>query len=124
MKPLPMIIMVVIVILSIVYAGIGLGMHAEVLVQEDQFHAANQAYWSIDKVTRESAVTGSDLTQQLVEIKNWPSELLRLKLVGVGRILTGIFLLLLGILMALVMMPVRLHHLMEMSKSKPKKTKK
>ena len=31
-----------------------------------------------------------------------------LKLVGVGKILTGIFILLLGILLALIMMPVRL----------------
>ncbi len=39
---------------------------------------------------------------------NYPSELLRLKLVGIGKILTGIFILLLEILMALVMMPMRL----------------
>lgn len=54
------------------------------------------------------AATDSALNKNLVQIQNYPSELLRLKLVGVGKILTGIFMLLFGIMIALVMMPIRL----------------
>ena len=81
---------------------------APMVVQVFEFHALQENYWSIDKTTRDAAVSGSSLNSDLVDIQNYPSELLRLKLVGVGRILTGIYVLLLGILIALIMMPVRL----------------
>ncbi|MFP4545938.1 MAG: hypothetical protein ACLFPN_03705, partial [Methanomassiliicoccales archaeon] len=45
---------------------------------------------------------------ELVEVSNYPSELMRLKLLGLGSILTGIFLSLLTIIVALVMMPGRM----------------
>jgi len=98
----------IIMIASLVYAIQGIVMHAQVTTEEAKFHAAQADYWTIDKVTRDAATTGSSLNAQLVEIKNFPSDLLRLKLVGVGRILTGIYILLFGILIALMMMPVRL----------------
>jgi len=41
---------------------------------------------------------------------------LRLKLIGVGKILTGIYVLLFGILIALIMMPMRLAQFMKGSK--------
>lgn len=83
-------------------------MHAQVPGEETKFHSAQDAYFSINKAERDSAATNSALNAQLVEIKNYPSTLLELKLVGVGKILTGILFILLAILMALVMMPVRL----------------
>lgn len=83
-------------------------MHAQVNVLEDRFHSAQSKYFTISKSERDAAQTGSSLNQQLVEIKNTPSKLLRLKLVGVGRILTGIYFLLFGILIALIVMPMRL----------------
>lgn len=83
-------------------------MHSQVSVDEDRLHDLQAKYWSLDKATRYGAGTGSELNSNLVEIQQAPSDLLRLKLVGVGRILTGIYVLLFGILIALIMMPVRL----------------
>ena len=108
-KTMPMmIIMAVIILGGTWFAWQGFSMHREVSVQEAAFHALQAEYFNLSKVEREAAATGSALNQQLVEIQNFPSELLRLKLVGIGNILSGIFLLLLGILLALIMMPVRL----------------
>ena len=83
-------------------------MHSKVNTEEADLHEAQDKYFSLDKATRDSAPTDSELNNQLVEIKNYPSELLKLKLVGVGKILTGIYVLLFGILIALIMMPIRL----------------
>jgi hypothetical protein len=83
-------------------------MHYNVDAEESRFHSLQKEYFTLDKATRESAPTGSELNAQLVEIQNYPSELLKLKLVGVGKILTGIYVLLFGILIALIMMPIRL----------------
>lgn len=107
MKPV-MMIMMLLMLGSLVFLIQGIVMHIQVNTVEDTFHAAQQDYFSLDKATRDSAPTGSSLNQDLVDIKNYPSDLLRLKLVGVGKILTGIYILLFGILIALVMMPVRL----------------
>ena len=103
-----MLVMTIIVIAAIFFAWQGIAMHNQVSVEEAEFHAQLEEYYSINKAQRDVAATGSELNTQLVEIQQTPSELLRLKLVGVGKILSGIFLLLLGILLALVMMPVRL----------------
>ncbi len=83
-------------------------MHSQVNEQEADFHRLNGQYFTISKAERDEAPAGSALNQQLVKIQNFPSELLRLKLVGVGKILTGIYVLLFGILIALIMMPKRL----------------
>lgn len=88
-------------------------MHNQVTVEEAKFHALQQEYFIINKAERESAPTGSELNQQLVQIQNYPSELLRLKLVGIGKILTGIFLSLLAIVFLLFMMPIRLAKLIK-----------
>lgn len=117
MKPGPlMIIMLAIILVSLNFLIWGNVMHAKVTTVEDEFHALQEQYWSIDKVTRDAAPANSELANQLVEIKNTPSDLLRLKLVGVGRILTGIYILLFGILIALMVMPVRLSQMMKKGK--------
>lgn len=108
MKKPMMIVMLLIVLVSIVFAVQGIYMHSQVSVEEAKFHSLQRDYFNLDKTTRDSAENGSYLNGQLVEIKNYPSELLRLKLVGVGKILIGIYALLFGILIALIMMPVRL----------------
>jgi len=69
------------------------------------------------KADRDTAAVGSDLSQLHAEVANYPSTLLFLKLVGVGRILTGIFFLLLSILIALVMMPIRLGKIVNQAQS-------
>ena len=109
----PMLIMAVLVIGSATFAWQGIAMHSKVSVEEAKFHQLQSEYFTLSKVEREAAPTGSELNNKLVQIQNYPSELLQLKLVGVGKILTGIFGLLLGILMALVMMPIRLAKLMK-----------
>ena len=86
-----MLIMLVLVIGAITYATQGIKMHNKVATEEAKFHQLQSEYFTLSKVERESAPTGSELNQKLVQIQNYPSELLRLKLVGVGKILTGIF---------------------------------
>lgn len=110
---IPMLILLILVVASIAFAWQGIGMHSQVSVEEAKFHALQSSYFNLSKVEREAAVTGSDLNQKLVQIQNYPSELLRLKLVGVGKILTGIFLSLLAIVFLLFMMPIRLAKLMK-----------
>lgn len=108
-----MVIMLLIVLAAGYFALQGVEMHGEVSVQEELFHQLQADYFTQAKSLRDGAETGSALNANLVEIVNYPSELLRLKLVGVGKILTGIFFLLFAILMALVSMPVRLGMLLK-----------
>jgi len=108
MKKVMMPIMGLLVIISLVFAVQGVMMHAEVGPAEDALHAVQADYFSQAKSIRDGAATGSELNDQLVEIQQGPSTLLALKLIGVGKILTGIFVLLFGILLALIVMPVRL----------------
>lgn len=103
-----MLVMLAIVVSSIIIAWRGIDMHQQVAVEEAAFYQLQTEYFSVSKAERDAALSNSELTGQLVEIANYPSELLRLKLVGVGKILTGIFILLLGILIALIVMPTRL----------------
>ena len=100
--------MMAIMITSIIFAAQGVMMHSEVKTEESKFHQLQSEYFSQAKSLRDSAITNSSLNKQLVQIQQYPSTLLELKLVGVGKILTGIFVLLFGILIALMMMPVRL----------------
>lgn len=110
---MPMLILLVLVVSSLVFAWQGVSMHNQVSIEEAKFHALQQEYFIINKAERESAPTGAALNQKLVDIQNYPSELLRLKLVGVGKILTGILSALLAIVFLLFMMPIRLAKLMK-----------
>jgi len=107
-RMLPMIVMVAIMVISLVFVVQGVTMHVKVAGEEETFHATLDEYYSLDKATRDSAPADSELNKKLVNIQQSPSELLKLKLVGVGKILTGIFTLLFGILIALIMMPIKL----------------
>lgn len=108
-----MLVMMVLIVSAFGFAWQGVSLQGRVATEEASFHELQTQYFALNKVTRESAETGSDLNQKLVRIQNYPSELLRLKLVGVGKILTGIFLLLFGILIVLFMMPIRLAKMMK-----------
>jgi hypothetical protein len=113
-KMMPMMmVMLIIVIASVVFAWQGVIMHQQVQVEEQKFHQLQTSYYLQSKAVRDGAESNSQLNQDLAQIQNYPSELLRLKLVGVGKILTGIFILLFGILLALIMMPVRLGKLIK-----------
>lgn len=108
-KMLPMmLIMLILVVSGFVFAYQGFSMHQQVSKEEAAFHQLQSEYFILSKAEREAALTGSELNEKLVQIMNAPSELMQLKLIGVGRILIGIFLLLFGILIALVSMPMRL----------------
>lgn len=111
-----MILMLIIIAAAIVFVVQGVNMHNRVAIEEAKFHQLQDGYFLQSKAVRDGAETGSVLNQQLVQIQNYPSELLRLKLVGVGKILTGIFGLLFAILIALLMMPVRLAKLIKENK--------
>ena len=102
------VIMAVLMVVSLIFVIWGTQMHAEVTKEETKFHDLQAEYWNLAKSTRDSAATGSELNKQLIRIQQYPSELSRLKLVGVGRMLTGIYILLLVILIALVTIPTKL----------------
>ncbi|MHA1157242.1 MAG: hypothetical protein ACTSP2_00650 [Alphaproteobacteria bacterium] len=103
-----MIAMVAMIMMGGVYvAATGIMMQGKVPVVEAQFHGLLESYYDNSKEVRDTAATGSQLNRDLAEINKFPSRLLELKLVGLGRILTGVFLLLFGILGALVMLPFR-----------------
>ncbi|MBI2588917.1 hypothetical protein HYW35_01775 [Candidatus Saccharibacteria bacterium] len=114
MIPIIMIVMAL-TIAGIIFAGQGYVMQKQVAPQEARFHQLQTSYYSLSKADRDSAPTGSELNNQLAQIQNYPSELLRLKLVGVGKILTGIFSSLVAILIVLFMMPIRLGAMMRPS---------
>ena len=108
MKKIMMGMMGMLFLVSVVYATQGINMHMQIASEEAKLHELQAEYFSLAKADRDSAATGSELNSKLVLIQQYPSELLRLKLVGVGKILTGIYVLLFGILIALIMMPVQL----------------
>jgi len=110
---LPIVVLLAILIASFSFLGQGMAMHDQVPAEETKFHALQNDYFIINKVEREAAATGSELNQQLAQIQNYPSTLLALKLIGVGKILTGIFFLLLSIAFLLFMMPIRLGTMMK-----------
>ena len=110
---LPMLVLMVLILTALSYGWQGVKLQNQVGVEEPKFHALQQEYFTLSKVERESTPTGSELGQKLVQIQNYPSELLRLKLVGIGKILTGILSALLAIAFLLFMMPIRLAKLMK-----------
>lgn len=107
MMPILLLVMII-TIAGVVYLVQGVSMQNQVPVEEAKFHELQAAYWIQSKADRDAAATGSELNQQLVRLQQYPSELLELKLVGVGKILTGIFALLFVIGIFLFMMPLRL----------------
>ena len=95
--------------LGVLFVVIGILMHLSVLYLEfNDFGPLQEKYWSLDKATRDAALTGSDTSNMLVEIQKFPAKLMTLKLVGIGSLLTGIFISLMGIFGALTMMPKKL----------------
>lgn len=113
-----MILMLLISVIGIIFAVQGISMHSQVGPQEDAFHALQTDYFNNSKAVRDAAPTGSELTAQLAEIQNFPSTLMELKLIGIGKTLTGIFFLLFGILLALMMMPIKLGYQIKTHMSK------
>lgn len=102
-------LMMTIMIVGIIFAAQGVSKHNDVNELEETFHAQQEDYIvNNTKADRDSAEVGSVLSEQHAEILNTPSELIKLKLVGVGNILTGIFVILFGIMTALIMMPFKL----------------
>lgn len=86
----------------------GVSMHDEAAGEEAKFHALQTEYYMESKEVRDAAPIGSELNQKLAAIENTPSELMRLELVGIGKILVGVGILMLGILIALITLPGRL----------------
>ena len=112
MMPILMIVMII-TIAGIVYLLQGIDMQNQVAVKEAKFNQLQAEYWIVSKAERDAAPTGSELNQKLVELQQTPSQLLELKLVGIGKILTGIFALLFVIGIFLFMMPIRLAMMMK-----------
>lgn len=102
------VLMLIVIIAAIFFAAQGIHMHKEVPAAEAEYHEVLESYFSENKAVRDSAPVGSTLLDDLVEIQQTPSTLMELKLLGLGKILTGIFFMLFAILIALMAMPVRL----------------
>jgi len=109
----PILVLLILIVSALSFAWQGVSMQNRVAVEEPKFHVLQSEYFNLSKAERESALTGSELNQKLVQIQNYPSELLRLKLVGIGKILTGILFALMAIAFLLFMMPIRLAKLMK-----------
>ena len=112
MMPILMLVMII-TVAGVVYLVQGVGLQNQVAVEEAKFNSLQADYWIVSKADRDAAATGSELNQQLVRLQQYPSQLLALKLVGVGKILTGIFALLFVIGIFLFMMPIRLAMMMK-----------
>jgi len=112
----PMLVLLILVVSSVTFAWQGIGMQNRVAGEEAKFHALQDEYFTLSKIEREAAPTGSELNQKLVQIQNYPSSLMELKLIGIGKILTGILASLLAIVFLLFMMPIRLAKLMQESR--------
>ena len=115
-----MLFMLLLILISTTFVYQGLQMHQRVLVEEERYHELQVQYFSLSKETRDGAEDNSELAVRLADINNYPSSLMTLKLLGVGNILTGIFALLLGILIAMVQMPVRIASLLSKMDNKNK----
>lgn len=113
---MPLLILAALILTSISFSFQGVGLQGQVAGEEARFHALQSEYFNVSKQVRDAAESGSALNQQLAQIQNYPSELLRLKLVGVGKILTGIYFTLLAIALLLFMMPFRLGKLLKESR--------
>ncbi len=112
--PLMMVMVMMIMMLGAIFAIWGVSLQSDVGDVEAAYHSELESYYGGNsKADRDSAAAGSALSGQLADIQKQPSELLRLKLVGVGKILTGIFIVLFGILGALMMMPFRVRRAMK-----------
>ena len=111
-----MLAMLILVIVAVLFVGQGIAMHAAVPRAEAQFHSELESYYSQSKSVRDAAPTDSELANQFVRIQKAPSMLMEMKLVGVGKMLSGIALLLLAILLALMRMPMRLSMIMKSKK--------
>ncbi len=104
-----------VVALIVISVGVGLGfiiwgiiMQSLAASNEGLFNDEIANYFIKSKEVRDSAATGSQLNEDLVQIQQRPSMLLYLKLVGIGRLLVGIFASLIGILIALLVMPAKM----------------
>ena len=64
---------VILILGSGLYVFNGVKMHFKVDVGEAKFHELQSQYFSLAKMTRDSALTNSELNNQLVEIQNYPS---------------------------------------------------
>ena len=105
---MPMMILMTLIIISVVFVFQGVGMHSKVVTEEANFHELQTSYFTVSKAERDAAATNSKLNQDLATIMNYPSSLMQLKLLGLGKILTGIFVSLIAIGFLLFMMPIRL----------------
>lgn len=103
-----LLVMLVILVASFVLVAQGVQMHREVPGKEAALHQLQSEYYALSQADRDIAPNGSILNQKHALIQQYPSELMELKMLGVGKILTGVFVMLFGILLAILMAPVRL----------------
>jgi len=102
------IFIVIFALLSFYFIGQGVYMHSQVNELERELNSAQDNYFIQSKAVRDSAESGSNLNAYLVQIEQLPSELSKLKLIGLGKMIMGVYVLLFGILIALVMLPERM----------------
>ncbi len=98
-----------VVLLAFLFLIVGIVFHVTAFTLEfKSFVPLLNDVAGLPKAEVDNAPVGSDLSLKKIEIAKFPPKLMTLKLVGVGSILTGIFLLLFVIIQALKIMPVRL----------------
>ena len=99
-----------VILLAFLFLLVGIVLHVTAFSLEFGKFAPllDDYYGQHSKAERDSAAAGSELALEQAEITKFPPKLMTFKLVGMGSILTGIFLLLFIIIQALKIMPIRL----------------
>ena len=99
----------IVVLIAYLFLLVGVVFHVTAFTLEfTKFTPLLDDVAGLPKAEVDNAPVGSELSMKKIEIAKFPPKLMTLKLVGVGSILTGIFLLLFVIIQALKIMPVRL----------------
>lgn len=100
--------------MSAMFLLLGIILELTAFFQEfTRFAPLQDAYWSIDKATRDAAPAGSKLANQLAEINKFGPKLMTFKLTGIASILTGIFIVLVIIAKRMGGLPGRLGYILK-----------
>ena len=97
------------ILVSFIFLIIGMTLQLTAFHQEfTEFAPMLDQIAGLPKAQLDTAPVGSEISNLKIEVAKFPPKLMTFKLVGMGNILTGIFILLFVIIQALKMMPIRL----------------
>lgn len=104
-SPVKLTLVILALVTAVYLVGSGMTMHARVTRLQESYNQLQYAYYSQPQSVRDAAVANSALAEQRAMIEQYPSVLQQLEVGGNGKILAGIFVLLLGIFLGLFLLP-------------------